>query len=231
MVLEMKILVADDDLTSRMMLRAVVAKWNFESVMAEDGTQAWELLQLPQAPSLAILDWMMPGLTGPELCRKLRERREARPLYIILLTSRGERQDVVQGLEAGADDYLAKPYDNQELRARMNVGRRIIELQEALVKREKLQGVLEMAGAVCHELNQPLQVVSGYSELLLMDLPEDDPNRTHLMHIRESVRRIGALTRKIMGITTYCSMDYLQGKGRIVDIEGASGQAQCEEGP
>ncbi len=95
----------------------------------------------------------MPEMNGPELCQKLRTQERPAPLYLILLTSKSEREDIIEGLEVGADEYITKPYNNEELRARLKVGQRILELQSALIQKEKLQGVLEMAGAVCHELN------------------------------------------------------------------------------
>jgi len=218
-----RILIAEDDLTSRTLLEAVLIKWGYEVVATQDGDAAWEALQSKEAPRLAILDWMMPGLSGIDLCRRLRAQERLTPLYLILLTSRGDRVDIVQGLEAGADDYVSKPYDQAELRARIDVGRRMLELLTALARQEKLRGVIEMAGGVCHELNQPLQVVSGYAEMLIMDLPEDDPNREALIFIKDGVDRIGNLTRKMMSIATYKSKDYWGDTLKIVDIEGSSG--------
>jgi CheY-like chemotaxis protein len=225
----MRVLIAEDDFTSRSILTAILAKWGYEVVSAADGDEAWAALQKPDAPRIALLDWMMPGMTGPELCRRVRGRERAGPLYIILVTSKGERQDIVRGLDAGADDYIAKPYDKEELRARINVGRRILDLQSALAQQEKLQGVLEMAGAVCHELNQPLQVVSGYSNLLLMDLSESDPKYATLKTIKEGIDRMGALTRKIMNVTKYKTRDYMGGKSKIVDIDQSSGKEEALE--
>ncbi len=219
----MKILIAEDDFTSRTMLQATLNKWGYEVVSTADGDEVWAALQQGDegdAPQLAILDWIMPGMTGPELCRKLRAQERASPLYIILLTSKGERRDIIEGLEAGGDDYIAKPYDNEELRARINVGRRMLELQAKLREKEKLQGALEMAGAVCHELNQPLQAVSGWAELILMDLPESDPNYGTLKNIKEAVGRIGELTRKIMRTSRYEVRNYL--KSKIIDINKSS---------
>ena len=218
-----RILIAEDDLTSRTLLEAVLIKWGYEVVATQDGDAAWEALQSKEAPRLAILDWMMPGISGIDLCRRLRAQERLTPLYLILLTSRGDRVDIVQGLEAGADDYVSKPYDQAELRARIDVGRRMLELLTALARQEKLQGVIEMAGGVCHELNQPLQVVSGYAEMLIMDLPEDDPNQEALTFIKDGVDRIGDLTRKMMNIATYKSKDYWGDTLKIVDIEGSSG--------
>lgn len=216
----MKILIAEDDTTSRTMLQAVLTKWGYEVIAASDGEQAWAALQEPDAPALAVLDWEMPGLDGAELCRRLRGREHKEPLYLILLTSRSDPEDIVRGLEAGADDYIAKPYGNAELKARVDVGRRMLLLQNEMREREKLQGVLEMAGAVCHELNQPLQVVSGYSEMLLLEVDEGDKHHENLKTIKEGVGRIGELTRRIMKITRYQAKPYL--KGRIVDIHQAS---------
>jgi diguanylate cyclase (GGDEF)-like protein len=128
----MRILIADDDATSRLVLTGVLVKNGHDVVTTVDGTGAWEAMQQPDAPKLAILDWMMPGLSGVDVCRRVRDLASERPPYLIILTSRDEKADIVAGLDAGADDYLAKPFDAGELRARVEVGRRIIELQETL---------------------------------------------------------------------------------------------------
>ena len=130
----MRVLIADDDLTSRLVLTGVLKKSGHDVVAAVDGDEAWEVMRQPDAPALAILDWMMPGLAGVDVCRRIRGRRSDRPPYLILLTSRGEKADIVAGLEAGADDYLAKPFDSGELRARVDVGRRVSELQARLLE-------------------------------------------------------------------------------------------------
>ncbi|HEY5529057.1 MAG TPA: diguanylate cyclase [Thermoleophilia bacterium] len=128
----MRILIADDDLTSRLALAGVLKKRGYEVVATVDGAEAWDAIQQPEAPKLAILDWEMPGLAGVDVCRRARTIQSDQPPYIILLTSRGQKTDVVTGLEAGADDYLAKPFDPGELLARVNVGRRMVELQARL---------------------------------------------------------------------------------------------------
>ena len=128
----MRILIADDDLTSRLALAGVLKKRGYEVVATVDGAEAWDAIQQPEAPKLAILDWEMPGLAGVDVCRRARTIQSDQPPYIILLTSRGQKTDVVTGLEAGADDYLAKPFDPGELLARVDVGRRMVELQARL---------------------------------------------------------------------------------------------------
>jgi CheY-like chemotaxis protein len=128
----MKVLIAEDDQVSRRLLQATLGRLGYEVVTTENGAQAWEALQTPEAPRLAILDWMMPELDGVDVCRNVRQREDVPYVYIILLTARGQKKDVVTGLEAGADDYLIKPFDPQELRSRITVGERILELEAAL---------------------------------------------------------------------------------------------------
>ena len=130
----MKVLVADDDVTSRRILSAILGKWGYEPIVVEDGRAAMDALEQPDAPRLALLDWNMPGLEGPEVCRRLRLRDVSDPPYLLLLTARGSKDDIVRGLDAGANDYVAKPYDSEELRARIRVGTRMLELQADLVK-------------------------------------------------------------------------------------------------
>ena len=140
----MRILIAEDDLTSRTVLEAVLKKEGHEVVAAVNGGDAWTLMQQDDAPSLAILDWMMPEMDGPELARNIRSQQGQRPAYIIMLTTKDDKSDIVAALEAGADDYLTKPFDTGELRARVDVGRRTIALQEALADQaEELRKALD----------------------------------------------------------------------------------------
>ncbi|HZU24448.1 MAG TPA: diguanylate cyclase [Bryobacteraceae bacterium] len=136
----MKILIADDSVVSRHLLEATLRRWGYEVVGASDGDRAWELLQGENAPSIAILDWMMPGLTGPEVCLRMRQSGREPYTYILLLTSRSQREDLIEGMEAGADDYVTKPFDEHELKVRLRAGTRIIELQSELLRaREELR--------------------------------------------------------------------------------------------
>ena len=120
----MRILIADDDRLSTMILGRTLEQWGFEVVVAHDGIAAWERIVGSDPPALAIVDWMMPGLDGIALCRRIRETPPRTPVYVILLTARTSRQDLVAGLEAGADDYLTKPFDPDDLlrRARTALG-------------------------------------------------------------------------------------------------------------
>src|SRR5271167_1619453 len=137
----MRILIADDSIVSRHLLDATLRKWGYEVVVACDGVEAWNYLQTEDAPKLAILDWVMPGLTGPEVCRRVREYAHDRErsqdkdsyTYILLLTSKGLREDLIEGMEAGADDYITKPFDQHELKVRLRAGTRIIDLHRELV--------------------------------------------------------------------------------------------------
>ena len=130
----MRALIAEDDSISRRMLEAFLVKWGYEVMVASEGEEAWRILQGNDAPRLAVLDWMMPGRDGIDICRSLRQRKGRAYIYTILLTARGQKEDVVEGLEAGADDYITKPFDPYELRARLRAGRRIVELQEQLLQ-------------------------------------------------------------------------------------------------
>ncbi len=140
----MKILIAEDDLTSRRHLEVVLTKWGYDIVSCSNGKQAWEELQEKHAPKLAILDWMMPEIEGIEICNRLRKLDTQTPVYVILLTTQKEKEDIVKGLEAGADDYIIKPFEPNELQARIRVGCRILQLQEKLANRIKdLQASLQ----------------------------------------------------------------------------------------
>jgi phosphoserine phosphatase RsbU/P len=216
----MQILIAEDDPISRIILQNMLTNWGYEVLVAVDGDQAYEMLLRPDTPDLALLDWMMPGMSGPDICRRIKSEKQMHPKYIILLTVKDDHGDIVEGLESGADDYISKPYNREELRARLAVGRRVLGLQSELTARNKLEAILEMAGAVCHEVNQPLQGISGYVELLSGRINPDDPMNSVLQNMSNAIDRIARLTRTIMGITKYQTTEYLEGK--VVDIYRSS---------
>lgn len=128
----MKVLIADDDRLTRVVVKDLLTKWGYEAVEAENGKQAWKILQEEDSPRLVVVDWVMPDLDGLELCRILRESGDNKYHYIILLTSRDSKEDIIGGLNAGADDYITKPFILQELEVRLRVGRRILDLQQSL---------------------------------------------------------------------------------------------------
>jgi len=131
----MKVLIADDETISRRLLEAALVRWNYEVVTAIDGEEAWAALHQPDPPAIMVLDWLMPRRDGIDVCRKVRAHSRLSSAYIILLTSRTSKEDIIEGLEAGADDYVTKPFDTAELRARMQVGVRVVKLQRALADR------------------------------------------------------------------------------------------------
>jgi len=146
----MKVLIAENDPVSRRLHESALLQCGFEVAVAHDGLQAWEMLQSSYAPRLLLLDRTMPGLDGIELCRKARRSLANLPPYIILLTTRGKREELEQGLESGADDCLGKPFDPEELRARVQAGERIIELQRILGSRQmELDSALARVRELC----------------------------------------------------------------------------------
>ncbi|PCJ57344.1 MAG: diguanylate cyclase response regulator [Candidatus Hydrogenedentota bacterium] len=129
----MKILIADDNPLDLSVLKITLEKWDYEIVECADGDSALEILKKDDAPPIALLDWMMPGKSGPEICEEVRMNNAKRYTYLMLLTSKDDTEDVIQGMKSGADDYIAKPVNMHELQVRLRAGRRIIELQEELI--------------------------------------------------------------------------------------------------
>ena len=177
----MRVLIADDDVVLRLSLRTHLERWSYDVVECADGVEAWTALQAERTPSLAIFDWQMPGMDGPMLCRELRQLPELAAMYVILITGNQAQKDVVWGLESGADDYIKKPFDWDELRARLRIGSRIVSLQHALAARVSdlqtaLQDVKRLGGllpicAYCKRIRddgdywkQIEQYLSEYSE-------------------------------------------------------------------
>jgi two-component system cell cycle response regulator len=222
----MRVLLAEDEMVSSRKLAAMVRSWGYEAVLVNDGSKAWDVLQQADTPRLAVLDWMMPGLDGPELCRLLR-RREEPYVYVLLLTSRDGKEDIVVGLDAGADDYVTKPYSSLELRHRLNAGRRIIELQErvetqkeeirALAQRDALTGLLNR-GAIFEIFSGELARARRERTPLSVIMADID----HFKHVndtyghltgdavlREVARRLGLQLRPYDAIGRYGGEEFL----------------------
>jgi sigma-B regulation protein RsbU (phosphoserine phosphatase) len=133
--LDMRLLLAEDNTATRVVLESTLRDWGYDVVATADGAQAWQELQSERAPELVLLDWTMPDLTGPDVCRRVRSGPRAQSTFIILLTARANREDLLAGFQAGADEYIVKPFDLEELRARLQAGARIVELQAKLAER------------------------------------------------------------------------------------------------
>jgi signal transduction histidine kinase len=208
----MKILIADDNHFYRCTLQATLTEWGYETQAVKDGKEAWEVLSRPEAPRMAILDWVMPGLDGAEVCRRVRTLKREEPTYLILLTARDGMENIITGLESGADDYMSKPFNREELRARLQVGMRIVGLQESLAARvteleqalsgaQKLEAVGRLAGGVAHDFNNLLTVINGYGNLAMQRLPQGDPVRGMVQQMTRAGERGAALTRQLLAFS------------------------------
>ncbi len=223
----MRVLIADDDTTSRRLLANMLAGWGYEVVTAADGTEAWDLLQQPNAPYLAILDWMMPGLTGPAVCSKLRQARKEPYTYVLLLTARTNKEDVIEGMNSGVDDYVTKPFDAQELKVRLRAGRRILDLQAELVAaREALREQATRDPLTCvwnryaifdtlsREINRSARERTALS-LIMADLDhfkQVNDSRGHLAGdtvLREAARRMHSCVRPYDYVGRYGGEEFL----------------------
>jgi two-component system cell cycle response regulator len=215
-----RILIADDEDGTRLKLETVLGKLGYEVVVARDGNEAWELLQRDDAPALALLDWLMPGLDGVEVCRRVRRSGKLPYVYIVMLTVKGQKQDLVAGMDAGADDYLSKPFDVEELRVRLHAGERILALQEELrlqATHDDLTGVLNR-GTVLEILRRELALVARKSvpvAIILADL--DDFKQVNDRHghaigdtvLREAARRLATPMRPYDAIGRYGGEEFL----------------------
>ncbi len=174
----LKVLIADDNAPTRMMLRAAIKQWGYEAVEAADGEQAWNILQEASGPRLLVLDWLMPKLNGVELSERIRKELSYHP-YIILLTQMSGTENIIKGLDAGADEFLSKPFNMAELRSRLSVGARIIKSEKELGQKN-LQ--LKNYGDQLKTISTYLQELSKQIDIMTSSVAT--VNSTNLQEIR-----------------------------------------------
>ncbi len=196
----MKILIAEDDPGFRHLLEETLTRWGYEVIAARDGSEAWQALRADDPPRLAILDWLMPEMDGVELCRRVRKELPEPYTYLILLTSQQKNEDLVTGMEAGADDYITKPLKANELRVRLNAGRRIVELHHALAAHasdlEAANRDLEaFSYAIAHDLLKSLLSIGEYAKSIqdMYCSKQDEQCRSYTRRIYEKTRHLGQL--------------------------------------
>lgn len=237
----MKVLAAEDNPVFQSLLSSMLTKWGYLPVMARDGNEAWKALDHPDGPRLAILDWMMPGLNGVDVCRAVRAAAREPYVYILLLTARSDSEDLVEGMEAGADDYLTKPFQAHELRVRLRAGRRILELQEQLLAaREALReqathdgltGLLNRVSVLdvlTRELSRATRAGQPLS-LLMVDLDRFKlVNDTHGHLAGDAVLRAAAERMKST-VRNYDTVGRYGGEEFLVVLPGCDGASACAQ--
>ncbi len=203
-----KILIAEDDPISRKVLRKSLQKRDFNVTAVSNGLEAWEVFKNGNAPQLLILDWMMPEMDGIEVCRRIRKKKSNKYTYIIFLTAKGQKGDLSEGMSAGADDYITKPFDTQELMARVKVGKRIIRLEnqltshiERLKELDKLKD--DFISTVSHELRTPIAVMRGGISLCLDGVVGEitEKQKDILSDSMENIDRLNRLVTDLLDIS------------------------------
>jgi CheY-like chemotaxis protein len=234
----MTALVVDDSSLSRNIVAENISREGLTTIEAENGLQALDIVHREKENiDIVITDLVMPEMDGVTLCENIRKEALLEDLPIIFLTSMADQRHLLRVFQAGATDYLVKPFFQEELLARLQVHleksvlirqlrRTIADLKKAKKEQEekqRLQGVVEMAGAVCHELNQPIQAISGLAELMMMKTEADNPLVDQIKKIKAQADRVGAITGKLVNVTAYRTKAH-DGVTRIIDIDDAVGK-------
>lgn len=222
----MKVLVVEDSAIMRQLLGGSLQKWDYEVVVANDGVEAWELFQQQHIP-LVLTDWLMPNMDGVELVERIRGSDRLGYVYIILLTAKSHKEDLVEAMNAGADDFLAKPVNQDELRVRLRAGKRIIDLEQtlaeqnrqlqatqaALVQSEKLASLGQLAAGMAHEINNPIAYVANNLAVLQRDLGDVMRIVEKYQQSRESLAtHEPALAGEVANLEQECDLDWIQGE-------------------
>lgn len=217
-LLKPKILIVDDD-SFNIKLLGEILRSDYEVCFATNGLEGIKIATANAPPDLILMDIMMPEMDGYEVCKVLREDQQSKDIPVIFVTANTDDETLKEAFESGGTDYVRKPVSRIELLARIKSALTEQMLKKKLVEKEKFKGVLEMAGAICHELNQPMQVISGYSELLIMNIPEENTIYRYIENIKDQIGRMGEITRKLMRITRYETRSYMGNRNRIIDID------------
>jgi DNA-binding response OmpR family regulator len=227
----MRVLFADDDVIARTLLAAVLADLDHDVTVAENGEAAWEAFQREPAP-MVVLDINMPGLDGLEVCRRIRNHDAGREAFVLIVTARDGRDDLLSVLEAGADDYVTKPSSPENLRARLEIAKRRIAQDTArraaeaeLARSRWLAGIGETTIALEHEINNPLSALLGHAELLLMDKGLTDDQHEQLQIIQEQAARIAQVVRRLAKLKNPQSVEYLAGS-MMIDLSSRTGRTE-----
>ncbi len=214
------ILIVDDVPENIRLLGTILQKEGYKISAAKEGMQALAIAT-KGIPDLILLDVMMPEADGFEICQRLKDNPVTKDIPIIFLTAMDQVKDMVKGFQAGAADYITKPFNTVELLVRIRTHLKLKKAEKERLQKEKLKSILELAGAVCHELVQPLQTISGLSEILLLTVNNDEPMHDKISEIRRQVKRMVEIIKKLRGITRY-ETKYYAGKSHIIDIVKSS---------
>jgi CheY-like chemotaxis protein len=217
---DITILIVDDNPVNVKLGQALLEREGYRTVSALDGRECLETAKRLK-PDLILLDIFMPEISGIEVCKALRRDIQTRPIPVVFLTANTDNKILKAAFESGGRDYVRKPVNKTELLLRIKCVLDQEKLGQTLLEEEKLKAVLEMAGAVCHELNQPMQTVAGYAQILIMNTDPEDPLAARVEKIKQQIDRMGKITRKLTRITRYETKDYILGK-KIIDIDKAS---------
>ena len=241
----MRVLIAEDDLTSRRILESTLARWGYEVTAVRDGGEAWRVMEADNPPQLVVLDWIMPEMDGVEVCRNIRTHipMHEHYVYVILLTSKGSKEEVVVGMEAGADDYMVKPFDPHELRVRIRVGQRIVELHSELVSAKealKIQVTLDSLtgllnhGAIVERLEVELSRAQrdkrnlGVAMIDIDHFKRVNDSWGHLTGdevLRECAKRIHSVLRDYDSVGRYGGEEFLV---ILPGVQGVEAKNACE---